>query len=28
LNKLSVANRTQAAMVATALGWHPARPVH
>jgi DNA-binding NarL/FixJ family response regulator len=28
LNKLSVANRTQAAMVATSLGWHPARPVH
>lgn len=28
LNKLSVANRTQAAMVAAALGWHPARPVH
>jgi DNA-binding NarL/FixJ family response regulator len=28
LNKLSVANRTQAAMVASALGWHPARPLH
>jgi len=28
LNKLSVANRTQAAMVATSLGWQPARPVH
>jgi two-component system nitrate/nitrite response regulator NarL len=28
LNKLSVANRTQAAMVAATLGWQPARPVH
>lgn len=28
LNKLSVANRTQAAMVAAGLGWQPARPVH
>jgi DNA-binding NarL/FixJ family response regulator len=25
LNKLSVANRTQAAMMASALGWHPPR---